>query len=603
MKTVFVTWHYPTLGISFLKNVLAYFYTLKNLSQPVDAKNLSQDYYNEIFDNPKSKGFTFDEIYYLTTYQHAFDDLTRGRAKNRKNILEDEIILNQNLKEVFQAILDNQEINHDINKIKDFVKKTYSDKYETFLKLLWRDIHNLSVEQQIQWLLEDSNFTRVYNKDCFKEVKLDVTSLRDEQQIVEKTSEWVKSTFHGKNIQLIINVALCSSETQVVWHTLSETQLLPSNTLLVKTYDERKEGIQKRFKDFSIKNVPLKLISSIIEEFKPYSETHSEKRKLVNKKFKAFLKSGFSILLMGERGTGKSQLVKKAKEKEFLDKPNNIKIIVEANCASFQDDSMAESELFGHVKGSFTGADNDKKGLIEKAKNGILFLDEIHHLSLRVQAKLMKAFQTDQDNIIHIRKLGSNEEIPVEDVRLIFATNKSINELKTILLPDFYDRIAQHVIEIPPLRDTREDIKQDWEDIWKQLKFGNFDHNDIELINWLKTLPLFGNYRDLQKIAMYYHIYQDFDPETKKLISEKTPLEYAKNQFEKYHSPIISQDNKFNFVINKTTTEMIAEYKYELQEWAVKTFGGRKNAIQHFKDLGEEISEKTFNNWKNKKSY
>jgi len=388
----------------------------------------------------------------------------------------------------------------------------------------------------------------------------------------------------------------------VVWHVLAGANVLPANTRLIKTYDDKSSLPDKRFKLFSIQEIPKNLITSITQEFKVYHQTQAPSRELVKKKLAAFLQSGFSILLIGERGIGKSQIASSVKERlKNLNKP--IKgDLVEINCASFDEDSKAEAELFGYKKGAFTGANQDKKGLFEEADGGILFLDEVHHLSKFVQAKLMKAIQTDQNNKMSIRPLGSNKEVKIE-CRLIFATNKKVEELKQILLPDFYDRIVQHVVEIPPLRETIEDREQDWKKIWKQLKFGDDNVPKEEaLMNWLKTLPLYGNYRDLQKIAMYYRAFQQFDEETKKMIPEKSAFEYAKSEFEKYHS-FNENNTRFNFDIQKTTEQMIAEYKYELQDWAVKTFGGRKKAVEHFNKLGDTVTEKTLNNWKNKKSF
>jgi hypothetical protein len=120
--------------------------------------------------------------------------------------------------------------------------------------------------------------------------------------------------------------------------------------------------------------------------------------------------------------------------------------------------------------------------------------------------------------------------------------------------------------------------KKIWKSVWKQLKFNTDAPKDKKFMDWLKSLPSYGNYRDLQKIAMYYHAFEQFDNDTKKIIPEKTAFEYAKSQFEKYHSPLLEK-NPFNFNIHQTTEQMIADYKYEIQKWAIETFGGRKDAI------------------------
>jgi transcriptional regulator with AAA-type ATPase domain len=399
--------------------------------------------------------------------------------------------------------------------------------------------------------------------------------------------------------QYIIDVSKGSNETQVVWHILAESGQLPENTRFIKTYDDKTDGqdINKRFKKFAIQEISTKLISSISASFLLYPNTKSTKRELVNKKMEFFLKSGFSILLIGERGTGKSRIASEAEEKS-----DNKNPFIGANCASFGDDNIAESELFGYEPGTFTGGlTKGKKGLMEQADGGILFLDEVHYLSKLVQGKLMKALQTDEHNRMSIRKMGSDKEIKIE-CTLIFATNKTIPELRTYLLPDFYDRIVQHVLYIPPLRETKEDRLSDWKTIWKRLKFTGSVPEEAELINWLTQLPLYGNFRDLQKIAIYYNIFNEFDGETKDMLKETTPLQYAKNEFEKYHSSVTQNEKeKYNFNINQTTKQMIADYLFDLQDWAVEKFKSRKKAIEHFHTLNDTVSPETFNNWKNKK--
>jgi hypothetical protein len=101
---------------------------------------------------------------------------------------------------------------------------------------------------------------------------------------------------------------------------------------------------------------------------------------------------------------------------------------------------------------------------------------------------------------------------------------------------------------------------------------------------------------------MYYNVYNSYDEDTKKMITEKSAYMYARAEFEKYHSIIQEEQNeKFKFSTKKTTKEMLAEYKYELQKWAVCKFNGRQKAINHFKELGDSVCEKTFNDWKNKR--
>ena len=235
----------------------------------------------------------------------------------------------------------------------------------------------------------------------------------------------------------VINISLGGPEPQSVWHILAANDLLSKNTQFIKTYDN-KEETTKHFKSFTIKTVSTKLIDDISSQLKFYPHTKSKKRELVNKKIQMFLKSGFSVLLLGERGTGKSSTIRDLINAKRIPLSGRL---IEANCASFTDSQIAESELFGYKKGAFTGANFNKTGLIKDAEQGVLFMDEFHHLHKSVQAKLMKAFQTDKHNNFKIRRVGDNEETLVQNVKLVFATNRTIEELHELLLPDFYDRV------------------------------------------------------------------------------------------------------------------------------------------------------------------
>jgi transcriptional regulator with PAS, ATPase and Fis domain len=598
MKNVYITWHYTTHGVAYLKHILSKFYLLESLPSKIDFDQLDQDELNMTFENPQKNGFVFDKIVYLIAPQKSFDSLSSRRINLKESILDDNLVTDLGLKEVFKDLFSQKGIYEDIESELSYVKSRYPEKYSTFEQTIWRNIHHYSIDDQLKWLRKYSNFKNVYNGKL-DVVDLMVNDLRNEKEISDRVFGWLRSESQmNDNIQITINVSLGSTETQVVWHILAEAGQLPAKTRFIKTYDNKSITPEKRFKQFSIKEIQTNLVSSIGSEFKLYRNTKSPSRSLANKKIRTFIDSGFSILLIGERGTGKSQIADKARNPEDLKGP-----FVSANCASFDEDSKAEAELFGYEKGAFTGAGSQKKGLLEEADNGVLFLDEIHHLSKLVQAKLMKALQTDKMNKMAIRRMGGIKEIKIE-CRLIFATNKSVPELRNILLPDFYDRIVQHVVYIPPLRETVEDRESDWQNVWSELRFKNNPSvpDEKDLLAWLNRLPLYGNYRDLQKIAIYYNIFNQFDDETRKMINETSAFQYARNEFEKYHSPIIQcVDEKFNFNINHTTREMVADYLFNLQQWAVDKYRTRKSAIEHFRSLGDTVTEKTFCNWKNKK--
>lgn len=159
--------------------------------------------------------------------------------------------------------------------------------------------------------------------------------------------------------------------------------------------------------------------------------------------------TNYSVLLYGESGTGKeviASLIHNLSERSH-------KPFVALDCGTLSRE-LAGSELFGHVKGSFTGAIQDKEGHFELAEGGTLFLDEVGNLSAGVQAALLRVIQERK-----FKRVGGNKEIPT-DVRIIVASNENLNEAyrKGKFREDLYHRLNEFSIHLPPLRERREDI-------------------------------------------------------------------------------------------------------------------------------------------------
>src|SRR6185312_10682235 len=156
-----------------------------------------------------------------------------------------------------------------------------------------------------------------------------------------------------------------------------------------------------------------------------------------------------TILLTGESGTGKG-LVAQAIHFHSLrrDKP-----LVAVNCGALPE-ALLESELFGHMRGSFTGADANKKGLIEVAERGTVFLDEIGEMSGVMQVKLLRVLQERR-----FRRVGGLEELQA-DIRVVAATNQDLTKMiaEGRFREDLYYRINVIPISLPPLRERKEDI-------------------------------------------------------------------------------------------------------------------------------------------------
>ena len=196
------------------------------------------------------------------------------------------------------------------------------------------------------------------------------------------------------------------------------------------------------------------------------------------------------VLILGPNGTGKELVAHHLHEKS----ERSVKPLVEVNCAAIPAE-LIESELFGHVKGSFTGAVKDKQGKFELANSGTIFLDEIGDMSLSAQAKVLRALQEGK-----VSPVGSEKEINV-DVRVIAATNKDLRKeiSEGRFREDLYHRIAVIIINVPGLNDRKEDIPalvEYFVSVATNPK--DFDKSAYES---LKEIDWTGNIRELRNVV------------------------------------------------------------------------------------------------------
>lgn len=202
------------------------------------------------------------------------------------------------------------------------------------------------------------------------------------------------------------------------------------------------------------------------------------------------------VLITGENGTGKELVALWIHEKS----QRNTGPFVDVNCAAIPSE-LLESELFGHEKGAYTGADQQRKGKFEQADGGTIFLDEIGDMSFDAQAKVLRVLQEKK-----VTRVGGTENIHV-DVRVLAATNKDLTDeiSNGKFREDLYHRINVIPIHVPPLRERKEDIPLLVESYLNQL--GNDDISftgsnfEEEAMEELKNMKWSGNVRELQNVV------------------------------------------------------------------------------------------------------
>jgi two-component system NtrC family response regulator len=284
------------------------------------------------------------------------------------------------------------------------------------------------------------------------------------------------------------------------------------------------------------------------------------------------------VLITGESGTGKELI---AHAIHLQSRRSNMQFV--AVNSSALPESLIESELFGHARGAFTGAVQDKSGLMELADRGTLFLDEVAEMPLQVQVKLLRALQSGE-----IRRLGTKESIRV-DVRVIAATNRDIRKAlaEGAFREDLYYRLNVFHIELPPLRERREDIPllANWfrEKFARQYETkvtGFAPDAQMNLLHY--DYP--GNVRELENIVERAVVFA----EGNEITAVDLPLEIRKPGI-----PLLGRGAAFPYSEGLTLAQLEAEH---IRRVLVHTAG---NTTKAAKSLG--ISRSTL--WRKMKEY
>jgi two-component system response regulator PilR (NtrC family) len=250
----------------------------------------------------------------------------------------------------------------------------------------------------------------------------------------------------NRDLVAIMMTAFASTETAV------EAMRLGAVDYFTKPFsmDEMRLKVRQHLEALRIKqeNVLLKRVLNTSNEFCNIigrSETMLELFKMIE----TIAKTNSTVLITGESGTGKD-LVARAVHFNSLRRERPF---VALNCGGLPE-TLLESELFGHMRGAFTGADSNKKGLVEVAEHGTIFLDEIGEMTQTMQVKLLRVLQDRR-----FRRLGGTEEVQA-DIRVIAATNQDLQKMvaEGRFREDLYYRLNVIQVHLPPLRDRREDV-------------------------------------------------------------------------------------------------------------------------------------------------
>jgi transcriptional regulator with GAF, ATPase, and Fis domain len=241
-----------------------------------------------------------------------------------------------------------------------------------------------------------------------------------------------------------------------------------------------------------------------------------------------------TVLVQGESGTGK-ELVARA---IHANGPRKDKIFLSENCAAIPE-ALLESELFGHVRGAFTGADRDRVGLFEQAHNGTLFLDEVGDMSPGMQARLLRVLQDGE-----LRRVGDDRPIKV-DVRLISATNKNLSEGVRAgrFREDLYYRLAVVPVDLPPLRERIGDVGLIAGHLMERIaktRGRTTPRIEADVLDALERYPWPGNVRQLENVLRRFVLHAGDGAITRRVVEADPELAQMLLGKQQAFTPVLS---------------------------------------------------------------
>jgi len=353
--------------------------------------------------------------------------------------------------------------------------------------------------------------TSIIIKEKFKETNVEIikTNIEDPYNysfMIKEVRDLAIGNIYRthQNSQFFILIGPGFPQMQTCWFLLASSGEIPATLLYIREEQYAGPGknkigeidprskelphIQPKISLREIKTVSEEKLKNVIEQIGIVGDDPKLKEAIIDSAKAANYE--FPILILGETGTGKELIARLIHELS----PRSKHTFFPFNCATLPEGTI-EAELFGYKKGAFTGADEDKKGIIETCEDGTLFLDEIADLPPKAQAGLLRAIQFQ--NII---RLGDHQTKGV-NVRFIGATNKNIKDEK-IFRKDLYFRLSTIVIELPPLRERKPDIPK--LALYFLKKFNEKHKKNIEfeqdLLAHLQEYEWKGNIRELSQV-------------------------------------------------------------------------------------------------------
>jgi len=332
----------------------------------------------------------------------------------------------------------------DQKEILNSLKRIFQREYEVHTALNGKLALEIMENHSISVILSDQRMPEMDGVTFLKEalkiqpdtIRIMITGYADIEASIKavndaKIYQYVSKPFEPDDLKLVVKNAI-EKYNLIIKNIELQKQLIKQNVLLEQENKELKTQVSDQ----------LDLGNFI---------GHSPEMQKIFKLIKKVMNTPTTVLLLGDTGTGKEMLAKMI----HFNSNRKDNLFIAQNCGAIPD-TLLQSELFGHVKGAFTGAINDKKGLFEQADKGTIFLDEIGDTSQALQVGLLRVLQEGE-----IKPLGSPDTIKV-DVRVLAATNKDLHKdvQDGKFREDLYYRLNVFPLFIPPLSERREDIPE-----------------------------------------------------------------------------------------------------------------------------------------------